>query len=73
VWCDSAASLAEVLAHVDLTDVPHQKFGGRAIAVPARQARLIRDGLRETGAFPRVIGELVRTPVEPATDEANNE
>jgi hypothetical protein len=60
VWCDSAASLAEVLAQVELTDVPHQRFGDRAIAVPVEQAQVIRDALWENGTFPRVVGEMVR-------------
>jgi hypothetical protein len=60
VWCDSAASLAEVLAQIDLTDVPHQRFGDRAIAVPIKQAEEIRDALWENGTFPRVVGDLLR-------------
>lgn len=68
VWCDSSVSLAEVLAQVDLTDVPHQRFGERAVAVPAEYAATIRDALREAGSFPRIVGELRRV-VTPDDEE----
>lgn len=60
VWCDSAGSLAEVLATVDLTDVPHQRFGNRGLAVPAPYAVEIRRALHAAGSFPRVVGDLPR-------------
>lgn len=69
VWCDSAGSLAEVLAHVDLTDVPHQRFGERAVALPAPYAALVRDGLREAGSFPRVVGAIQRPDETTVIDE----
>ena len=65
--CDSAASLLEVLTLVDLSDIPHQKFGDRALALPAEHAHMIRDALREAGAFPRIVGEVQRPSTE---DEA---
>lgn len=58
VWCDSAGSLADVLAVVDLEGVPHQRFGNRAIAVPATYAVQVRRALRAAGSYPRVVGEL---------------
>lgn len=57
IHCDSAGSLAEVLAHVDLSDVPHQRFGDRTIALPIEHARVIRDALWNAGTFPRIVGE----------------
>ena len=69
VWCDSSGSLAEVLAQVDLADVPHQRFGERAIALPAPHAKLIRDALRDAGSFPRIVGELQRPDLEVAEEE----
>ena len=70
VWCDSSGSLAEVLTTIDLSDVPHQRFGERAIAVPAPYAVEIRRALRESGSFPRVVGELLRPEV---TDDGEDE
>ena len=72
VWCDSAASLAEVLTLVDLTSVPHQKFGERAIALPATEAAIVHEALRAAGAYPRVVGS-VPTTVDTGEDEVTNE
>lgn len=60
IWCDSSASLAEVMATVDFAEIPHQRFGERAVAVPAELAPRIHEALRATGAYPRVVGELRR-------------
>ena len=62
--CDSAASLLEVLTLVELEDIPHQRFGDRALALPAKYAHVIRDALRKAGAFPRIVGEVPRVDVE---------
>ena len=64
IYCDSAGSLAEVLAHVDLSEVPHQRFGDRAIALPIEHARIIRDALWNAGTFPRIVGEPRQPPEE---------
>lgn len=72
VFCDSAGSLAEVLAQVDLRGIPHQRFGERAVALPATHAVVVRDALREAGSFPRIVGEL-RRPGEVDAEEANDE
>ena len=64
IWCDSSASLAEVLAVVDFSEIPHQRFGERAVAVPAEHAVAVRDALRATGAVPRVVGDVRRAAGE---------
>jgi hypothetical protein len=53
--------LLEVLTLVELQNIPHQRFGDRALALPAKHAHLIRDALRQAGAFPRIVGEVQRT------------
>lgn len=58
ILCDSAASLAEVRATVDLSDVPHQQFGDRAIIVPVHAAAGIVTCLHEAGIYPRLTGDL---------------
>lgn len=65
ILCDSAASLAELLTQVDLTDVPNQRYGDRGIALPAPFIDDIHDVLRANGTYPRVIGEIH----QPASDE----
>lgn len=69
IVCDSAGSLAEVLAHVDLTDIPHLRFGDKALALPSEHARMVRDALWNAGTFPRVVGEPAHLPYDSSEEE----
>lgn len=73
VWCDSAGSLAEVLTQVDLNGVPFQRFGDRAIALPADEAERVRKALREAGSFPRIVGDIMRHAAEELPVEGASE
>ncbi len=58
IHCDSPGSLAEVLAHVDIDEIPHVRFGDRAIALPVDHVAALREALWEAGTFPRIVGDV---------------
>lgn len=69
IHCDSPGSLAEVLSYADLADVPHVRFGDRAVALPVEHVRTLRDALWDAGTFPRIVGE----PIEDAALDEEEE
>jgi hypothetical protein len=60
IVCDNAAVLHETLVHIDLSEIEHQFFSDRAIALPAREMPQIIINLRARGVYPRVVGGVVR-------------
>ena len=55
---ESAAVLEETLHKIGLLDVPVQRIGQRAIAIPTSQARRVIDMLHSVDVFPRVVGDV---------------
>ncbi|QED27985.1 hypothetical protein FRD01_12210 [Microvenator marinus] len=68
VLCDNAAVFEETFAQVDLSEIPHERVGARAMLVPATYIETIRSALYERGFFPRVIGP---TEVDAPEEEEN--
>ena len=63
--CENPAVLEEVLQQLDLSQLPHQRLGPRAIVAPAPELERLREALHEQGVYPRVVG----TPVAPDAAE----
>ncbi len=58
VLCENAAVFEETFAQIDLSAIPHERVGMRAVLVPATSLKLIQTALSERGFFPRVIGQI---------------
>lgn len=69
VLCDNAAVFEETFAQVDLSEIPHERVGVRAMLVPATHIESIRAALSERGFFPRVIGPSEPGQVREEDDE----
>ncbi|MCB9521511.1 MAG: hypothetical protein H6698_09870 [Myxococcales bacterium] len=64
IACDAAGTLQETqrkLGDLDITAVP---LGDRHLLLPASQARLVLQRLKEHGQFPRLIGDFLSANLE---------
>lgn len=57
--CKSAATLEELLATLDLSELDVQRMGARAIIAPADQIQRLQEALQAQGMYPRVVGDAV--------------
>jgi hypothetical protein len=64
VLCENAAVFEETFAQIDLSAIPHERVGMRAVLVPAASLKLIQNALSERGFFPRVIGQIEEVDAE---------